>query len=170
MTVELRRLREGEAARIRELRLRALRDAPAAFATSFEEGRTQRPERWSEWTSIGARAETHLAVVAADGERWLGMVVGRLLPRSPGSAWLEALWVDPSVRRSGLGSGLIEAVATWSRDRGAHRLELSVTERNAPARALYAHAGFSETGRRRPLPADPSRTEVFLTRSLRPQE
>jgi ribosomal protein S18 acetylase RimI-like enzyme len=167
VTVEFRRLREGEAARIRELRLRALRDAPAAFAASVEQGRT---ERWSDKTGIGATAETQLAVVAADGERWLGMVVGRLLTDSPASAWLEALWVDPAVRRSGLGSGLIEAVATWSRDRGAQTLELSVTARNGPARALYAHTGFSETGRRRPLPSDPSRTEVFLIRSLRPQE
>lgn len=45
-------------------------------------------------------------------------------------------------------------------------LELSVTANNAGAAAFYASAGFVETGRRRPLPADPSRIEVFLRRPL----
>jgi hypothetical protein len=34
--VEIRRLRAGEAARLRELRLRALQDSPDAFASSYE--------------------------------------------------------------------------------------------------------------------------------------
>ena len=164
MTVEVRRLRDGEAAQLRELRLRALRDAPAAFAATFEEGRAEPPERWADWTAAGAAGETQVTVVAVDGGRWLGMVVGWLLADRPGRAWLAALWVDPSARRAGLGSALIEAVAAWSRERGASSLELSVTEGNDAAAALYARAGFLETGRRRPLPADPSRTEVFLSR------
>jgi ribosomal protein S18 acetylase RimI-like enzyme len=166
VTVQLRRLGEGEARLLRDLRLRALRDAPAAFADSLEEGRAQSPERWTEWTRTGAAGETQVTVVAVKDDRGVGMIVGRLLADPPGAAWLEALWVDPSIRRAGLGSGLIEAVADWSRERGATRLDLSVTEGNEPASALYAHAGFLETGRRRPLPADPSRTEVFLSRPL----
>jgi ribosomal protein S18 acetylase RimI-like enzyme len=166
VTIELRRLRQGEAEQLRELRLRALQDAPDAFAASLDGGRAVPPEAWNEWTTMGAVSETQLTVVAVDGDRWLGMVVGRLLPDRPGSAWLEALWVDPGARRAGLGSRLIEAVAAWSRDRGVRTLELSVTENNGPAKALYARCGFVETGRRRPLPADPSRTEVFLSRGL----
>jgi ribosomal protein S18 acetylase RimI-like enzyme len=164
VTFELRRIREGEAARLRELRLRALRDSPAAFADSFEERRAQPQERWIDWASAGAAGETLVTIVAVDHGRWIGMVVARLLADPPGRAWLEALWVDPSVRRAGVGTGLIEAVAAWSRDRGAASLELSVTAGNEAAKALYARAGFLETGRRRPLPADPSRTEVFLSR------
>lgn len=166
MTARIRRLREGEAQLLRDLRLRALRDAPAAFADSLEEGRAQPPERWTEWTRTGAAGESRVTVVAVEGDRGLAMVAGRLLADPPGAAWLEALWVDPSIRRAGLGSGLIEAVADWSRERGATRLDLSVTEGNEPAKAFYARAGFLETGRRRPLPADPSRTEVFLSRPL----
>lgn len=166
MTVELRRIRDGEAALLRELRLRALREAPAAFAETFEEAHERPAERWTEWTRAGATAETHVTVVAVDGERWIGMVVARLLADVPGTAWLAGLWVDPTVRRAGVGSGLIEAVAAWARERGADRLDLSVTVGNEPAGALYAYAGFVETGHRRPLPADPTRTEVFLSRRL----
>jgi ribosomal protein S18 acetylase RimI-like enzyme len=166
VTVHVRRLRTDEVADLRELRLRALREAPAAFAATLAASQDLPLERWAEWTRAGAAGETHVTIVAVDGDRWLGMVLGRLLDDPPRRAWLEALWVDPSVRRAGVGSALIEAVAAWSRERGADALDLSVTERNKAAAALYASAGFAETGRRRPLPADPSRTEIFLTRSL----
>jgi ribosomal protein S18 acetylase RimI-like enzyme len=166
VTVELRPLREGEGSQLRDLRLRALQEAPAAFADSFESGRILPRQAWAGWARMGAPSTTGLTVVAVDGDEWLGMTVARLLDDQPDSAWLEALWVDPRVRRAGLGSRLIEAVATWSRDRGARTLELSVTDNNEPAKGLYRHCGFVATGRRRPLPADPSRTEVFLSRRL----
>ena len=166
MTVELRRVRDGEAAQLRELRLRALRESPAAFAATFEEGRAE-PAGALDRLDVGRGGGGDAGdIVAVDGERWLGMVAGRLLAAPPGRAWLEALWVDPSVRRVGLGSGLIEAVAAWSRERGAAGLELSVTEGNERRRGAVRRAGFVETGRRRPLPADPSRTEVFLSRGI----
>jgi ribosomal protein S18 acetylase RimI-like enzyme len=168
VTVQIRRLREGEAAPLRELRLRALSEAPDAFATSVDEALARPPEYWAEWTRDSAAAETQVTVVAVDGERWVGLVVGWLLEAPPGSAWLARLWVDPSVRRVGLGSRLIDAVADWAGECGATTLELSVTTNNGPAKALYDRAGFRETGRRRPLPTDPSRTEVFLTRPVRP--
>jgi ribosomal protein S18 acetylase RimI-like enzyme len=160
VTVELRRIRAGDAERLRELRLRALREAPTAFADTFEQARALPLGRWEMW----ATGEANVTVVADDGDRWIGMVAGRLL--ADDIAWLEALWVDPSARRTGVGSALIAAVAAWARERGAARLDLSVTTNNTAAAAFYEDAGFVATGRRRPLPADPSRTEVFLSQRL----
>ena len=104
--------------------------------------------------------------VALDGDRYAGMAAGRTLRDPDGAVWLYALWVEPESRGNGLGALLIEAVAGWAREQGAARLDLSVTTNNAAAAALYTRAGFGETGRRRPLPGDPSRTEVFLSRQL----
>lgn len=162
--MRLRRLRADEAEPLRELRLRALREDPGAFAESFAEARDRPLQDWAGW----AADESRVIVVAIDGERWVGMVACRLLEGSPGSTWLSALWVDPSARGGGLGDRLIEAAADWSREQGAATVELSVTTNNQAAAALYARAGFTETGRRRPLPSDPSRTEVFLSRPVRP--
>jgi ribosomal protein S18 acetylase RimI-like enzyme len=158
--VRLRRLHAGDAERLRELRLRALLEAPDAFAATYADERLLPQEVW------GKRATTGVTVVAVDGDRWVGMVVGSLVADSPGSAWLAGLWVEPDARRAGLGSRLVDAVADWAREQGAATLELSVTTNNRAAEAFYARAGFVETGRRRPLPADPSRTEVFLSRPL----
>ena len=158
----VRRLRADEAARLRELRLRALADDPGAFAESLEAARSSPPSRWQAW----AAQESGIVVVAIDGERSTGMVAGAPHNDLPGSVWLYALWVEPAARGAGLGGRLIEAIADWALEQGAARLDLSVTTNNADAAALYARAGFAETGRRRPLPSDPSRTEVFLSRPL----
>jgi GNAT superfamily N-acetyltransferase len=164
--VRLRRVHEGDAAPLRELRLRALEEASYAFATTFEEASARSAEYWETWTR--KPVDEQVTIVAVDGERWVGMASGWLAEEIPGRAWLAQLWVDPGVRRAGLGLRLIEAVADWARQRGMFLLELSVTTNNPAAAALYARAGFVETGRRRPLPSDPSRTEVFLSRELSP--
>jgi RimJ/RimL family protein N-acetyltransferase len=162
--VRLRRVREGDAARLRELRLRALQEAPYAFATTVAEASARPDQYWETWTL--KPTEEQVTIVAIDGGRWVGMASGWLPEQIPGRAWLAQLWVDPGVRGTGLGLGLIEAVAGWARERGMVALELSVTSNNPAAAALYARAGFTETGRRRPLPSDPSRIEVFLSRPL----
>jgi ribosomal protein S18 acetylase RimI-like enzyme len=164
--VRLRRVNEGEAAPLRELRLRALQEASYAFATRFEEAAARPAAYWEAWTR--KPIDEQVTFVAVDGERWLGMASGWLPDQTPGRAWLAQLWVDPEARRAGVGLELIEAVAGWAHERGMTALELSVTTNNPAAAALYARAGFVQTGRRRPLPSDPSRTEVFLSRPLRP--
>jgi ribosomal protein S18 acetylase RimI-like enzyme len=161
MTIELRRLRADDAALLRNVRLRALRDAPEAFATRLEDARTWPPQRWAE---MARETDGQVTVIALAGERGVGMVSGWTL--ESGNAWLARLWVDPGARGRGVGLHLIGAVAEWARQRGAPALELSVIADNRAASALYARAGFAETGRRRPLPADPSRTEVFLSRPV----
>jgi ribosomal protein S18 acetylase RimI-like enzyme len=156
--VRLRRLEPTEVEPLRELRLRALRQNPEAFAETYEEARDRPLQDWASW----AADESRVIVVAIDGERWVGMVACRRL--EPDSSWLTALWVDPAVRGKGLGARLIEAAAEWATEQGAAAVELSVTTNNPAAATLYTRAGFAETGRRRPLPGDPSRTEVFLRR------
>ena len=160
--MRIRRLRVDEVEPLRELRLRALRADPGAFAETFEEARDRPLEDWASWAADPSR----VIVVAIDGERWVGMAACRRLERR--SSWLTALWVDPSERGAGVGGRLIEAAADWAREQGAATVELSVTTNNDAAATLYSRAGFAETGRRRPLPSDPSRTEVFLSRPVRP--
>ncbi|HWM08650.1 MAG TPA: GNAT family N-acetyltransferase [Solirubrobacteraceae bacterium] len=158
----IRRLHPQETEPLRELRLRALRHDPGAFAETFEAAQRRPPVDWAAWA-----ADEALAVfVAIDGDRWVGMATGRLRDDLPDGAWLSALWVDPAARRAGLGAELIDAVAGWARGLGRVQLHLSVTTNNEAAAALYGRTGFAPTGRVRPLPSDPSRTEVFLSRRL----
>jgi GNAT superfamily N-acetyltransferase len=58
--------------------------------------------------------------------------------------WLEDLYVEDAARGTGLGRAMLEAVIARARERGCVRVELDVDDDNAPARALYASAGFAE--------------------------
>ncbi|MBD0347782.1 MAG: GNAT family N-acetyltransferase [Thermoleophilia bacterium] len=51
-------------------------------------------------------------------------------------------------RGRGVGSALLAAAIEWARERGLHKLSLSVFPHNAAAIALYRKFGFVEEGRR----------------------
>ncbi len=51
-------------------------------------------------------------------------------------------------RGRGVGSSLMEAAIEWARERGLHKLSLSVWPHNAAAIALYRKYGFVEEGHR----------------------
>jgi RimJ/RimL family protein N-acetyltransferase len=58
------------------------------------------------------------------------------------------MMVAPDWRGRGVGSALLEAAMHWARERGLHKLSLSVFPHNAAALALYRKFGFVEEGRR----------------------
>ena len=51
-------------------------------------------------------------------------------------------------RGRGVGAALLTAAIAWARERGLHKLSLSVFPHNAAAIALYRKFGFVEEGRR----------------------
>ncbi len=51
-------------------------------------------------------------------------------------------------RGRGVGSALMETAIAWARERGIHKLVLSVFAHNSAAIALYRKYGFVEEGRR----------------------
>jgi ribosomal-protein-alanine N-acetyltransferase len=74
-----------------------------------------------------------------------GMLLGRI---AADEAEILTLAVAPVARRRGIASALLRAGMAESSERGAAALFLEVSTGNAPARALYAAAGFAEVGRR----------------------
>lgn len=75
-----------------------------------------------------------------------GFAIWRTLP---GEAELLSVGVAPDARRIGLGAALLAAVIEAARSADAAAIHLEVDSGNAAARALYARAGFVETGRRK---------------------
>jgi RimJ/RimL family protein N-acetyltransferase len=60
-----------------------------------------------------------------------------------------AMLVAREWRGRGVGTALLATAIDWSRDRGLHKLTLSVFPHNSAAIALYRKFGFEEEGRRR---------------------
>lgn len=135
--------RVGEEAyeRVREVRLRALRDAPDAFASTYEREIGMTPDQW--------RARFRPDAVTFLGRRDgadVGIVSGIPHPEHSGDAALVAMWVAPEARGTGLGDALVAAVVDWARAGGHRRLRLDVADVNEHAIRLYARLGFVPTG------------------------
>ncbi|EYR64965.1 GNAT family acetyltransferase, partial [Actinotalea ferrariae CF5-4] len=79
-------------------------------------------------------------VTARDGQGVVGVVRAATLGQ-----WcvVSCLMVDPRARRRGVASVLTAAALDRAAARGAAHVLVQVEEGNAPARALYAAAGFT---------------------------
>jgi|TARA_A100001391_G_scaffold8217_3_gene5385 aminoglycoside 6'-N-acetyltransferase I len=61
--------------------------------------------------------------------------------------WLEAVYVVPERRRSGIARALVAAVESWSRTKGLKELGSDALIENALSIARHAQWGFVETER-----------------------
>ena len=159
----IRVVQDEEWQRARDLRLRALADAPEAFAGSLEE-----EERVSEsaWRERVAPSDSRVWFVeATDDDEFVGMAIGALDEPSK-TAYLFGMWVEQGRRRPGIGKRLVETAIEWGRARGAVRIELEVNALTSPAVALYQACGFAPTGHSRPLPSNPKATAVEMSRKI----
>lgn len=137
--VEIRQLDASDWRVWREVRLRALAEAPAAFGETLA--------GWSGDGDTESRWRARLDDVAANFVAYLdGKPVGQVAGAcgdQEGRVALISMWVAPEARGAGVGNALIEAVESWALDAGAERLTLAVKVGNTPAIELYQRHGFS---------------------------
>ncbi len=134
--------------RVRAVRLRALHDAPDAFARTFSEEEMHPPEFWRERLA-SPDAATFLATI---GNADVGIVAGAPFLERDGAAGLFGMWVAPAARGRGVGNRLVDAVVDWARAAGYARVVLDVGNTNVRAIRLYERKGFKPTGRTSTLP------------------
>jgi ribosomal-protein-alanine N-acetyltransferase len=111
------------------------RDLPEVdrIQTASPEASHWKPEDYLGYESFVADSEGRLA----------GFAVVRAIP--PDEVEILNVATDPSLRRRGVGSALLQALLKLP----GRVLFLEVRESNTAARALYRAAGFVEEGRRR---------------------
>ena len=153
-TVKIDRLTSEDWERGRDVRLRALRDAPDAFSTRVEEVAAQ-PSHW--WRAQHTSSEAATFVAVSHG-RDVGLVVGAPFTGRDRTAGLFAMWVAPGARGSGVSDRLVTAVIDWARLAGYQRLLLDVGDENPAAVRLYERMGFVATGATSRLP--PPRSHI----------
>jgi ribosomal protein S18 acetylase RimI-like enzyme len=149
----------------KDIRLRALQDAPTAFSSTFAEESNltdadwvKRAAQWSGAKSIGYLALDDCAAV--------GLAAGILNPNQPSRADLVSMWVAPTHRRLGIGRMLVEAIVAWGRTQKVRALLLLVTSNNDTAINFYQRLGFSLTGKTEPYRNDPSLFNYGMSRSI----
>lgn len=127
--------------RYRSIRLRALKDAPEAFARTYSEEAAFSPDQWR--ARLSGRSIT---VIGELSDEDLGVVSGAVWHGREGYAGLFGMWVAEAARGNGMSDLLVKAVADWARNSGFVCLALDVADTNEPAINLYARLGFEPTG------------------------
>jgi GNAT superfamily N-acetyltransferase len=165
--ITVMRIRPEDVDRYRDVRLRALEDAPSAFATTLEDAVRFPDEVWRRRTKDAAAGSDSTLYLAVDSTREdVGMVAAIRNTVEPSTAELISMWVAPGARRSGAGAELVRRVIDWATESGYSRVELWVTRGNDAAEHLYRKLGFAETGDVKPLPSDPCKNETRMRLEL----
>lgn len=136
--VEIVRIGPDQWRVFRNLRLRALREAPAAFGSRYDDWARAPESRWRDRLA----AVPFNVVARRDGDD-VGMASGTI--GDDAGTELISMWVDPVARGSGAAAALIGAVVEWAGEAG-RTTYLMVRSDNARAIAAYARAGFVDLG------------------------
>lgn len=140
---------------LREIRLRALKDSPAAFISSYDTEVSWTEAHWRQ-SFVGA-----LWVVPRRGRQIVGMARSlRVDGRPADERHLESVWVDPRHRRTGVMRAILRHLTELEPD--VRDWLLWVLDRNPEAHAVYESLGFRPTGERQLLADASGRTEVRL--------
>jgi GNAT superfamily N-acetyltransferase len=154
--MRLRTLEPHEVSLHRELRLRALREAADSFGETFADVVARPTSYWEDLTRSVTEPGHHVMFLAYAGSDVVGSTYG-LLDQDQGEVGrVGGMWVDPAWRRRGVGRALLQQVFSWARGHRLSRLGLWAPSHSRAALGLYAEAGFRETGKRRPLPTNPT--------------
>lgn len=138
--VRIRRIRPEDGPVLRDLRLRALADAPDAFGQPLEEAQRLPQREWDRNARQSSHGASRTWLIAESESRTVGLVQGR--KRRPRTLLLFSMWVDPQDRRLGVGRDLIDSLEDWARGWHGSETILWVLAVNAPAIEFYRDLGF----------------------------
>jgi GNAT superfamily N-acetyltransferase len=162
----VRTIRHDESATLRALRLRALADAPAAFASTLAAESALGDDHWRRLVKEAVAGDEATIAIAIDGDRRVGMAGGYWFERDPGIAQLWGLWVEPAARGAHIGAALVGAVGDWAASGGATTVRLGIIEPADELRRFYARLGFVALDDPAPLRTDPTRFAAFMVRRV----
>jgi ribosomal protein S18 acetylase RimI-like enzyme len=148
--VTIRPFQANEWRAYRDLRLRALQEAPEAFCSTFASAR-QIPD--ADWQARLAHIQPDhdYPIAALLAEQPVAMAWVTIDRNHPTHANLFQMWVAPEYRGQGVGRQVVQAAIAWARDRQLQSLHLGVTVGDTPARHLYESLGFVAVGELEPL-------------------
>jgi len=147
------------------VRLRALKDTPLAFGSTYVRESQFTEDEWNARTANldGNKAVGYLASLYGD---YVGLAVCFLDDNDSSIAYLYSMWVAPEQRRSGVGKELVTTIERWAAEHGARTLDLMVTNINHSAITFYERLGYKKTGHTEPYRNDPALFELGMTKSL----
>ena len=158
--VEIVPLKADEWEDLKRLRITALTESPDSFSPTAESARAHDDDYWRRGAKRAAEADNfEMFIVRRNG---VGLGLASANRDDNGIGHIGAMWVDPMLRGQGVGARLFDTVVTHLRSLGCTTIELSVTETNTAAIALYQSRGFLLTGTFEPLREGSKLRNLFM--------
>ncbi|MFC4103356.1 GNAT family N-acetyltransferase [Paenibacillus xanthanilyticus] len=143
----IRVLTSDDAERYRALRLRALREHPEAFLTTYEAELDRPVEMTRDKLTPEAGKFTLGAIEASDELAGVATLVRETNPKVAHKANVYAVYVAPEARGKRVGLSLMQALIAGAKAcEGVEQLHLTVMASNEAAVRLYVSVGFSVYG------------------------
>ena len=127
-------------AKLKRLRLRALKDSPDCFL-SLHAAEKQYPDE--RWMAEFERGDWYAGVSRHDDVSLIGVTREPDMPES--ERYIEYMWVARGFRRQGIGQYMLQEVLRILRASGVKVVYLWVLDGNAAAAELYQKVGFGFT-------------------------
>lgn len=159
------RIRSDQWRILRDVRLRALEEAPYAFGTTLAEGQIRTDRDWQDMARDHATLLDRAYFMACVRDNPCGMA--GCYRRASDIVVLTAMWVAPEFRGQKIGEQIVCAVIEWAREGGATTLEAWVSENN-PARFFYQKIGFEDTDLIEPIRSNSKIQMVLMRRDITP--
>jgi ribosomal protein S18 acetylase RimI-like enzyme len=167
LQIALEKLTPANALVFKTVRLRALQESPRSFSSTYAKESAFPDDEWMA-RSVRWSRDGFISYLAFDGPIACGMVGCTSEGQEPQCAHVVSMWVDPTYRRAGVGTILIDALRAWAKNRRLLELTLKVTSVNQPAIKFYERLGFRMTGETSPYPNDLNIMEYKMTLDLHP--
>ena len=147
------------------VRLRALKDSPTAFGSTYAKESAFSDSDWlrrvDTWNGPGG-----VCYLGMDAGVPCGIIAGYSNKCDPPKVFVASMWVAPTHRRSGLGTMLMDAVKLWAHTISVGELYLMVTSNNLAAIRFYEKCGFTFTGTTGTYEHDPALFEYEMVTPL----
>ncbi|MCX6391487.1 MAG: GNAT family N-acetyltransferase [Actinobacteria bacterium] len=142
--IDVRSIQGDEGELLREVRLAALKSAPAAFLETFEEVAADPADVWAARAAASTGEGDQLIMVAFDQGRPVGMagIAREIGQRRRHRATLWGVWLDPAHRGRGVGRQMVSTALDWARELEVRAVYLEVVENEDPSWSLYGRLGF----------------------------
>lgn len=143
--MQLRMLNADDAEQFQSLRLRALAECPAAFASSYEEEAFESREIVSQRLNPSGQRAIFGAFV---GNALVGVLGLQRegMKKLAHKAYMWGMYVAPEHRRAGVGELLVRQVLQHAHALGVRQVNLGVNITNVAALKLYKKLGFTTFG------------------------
>lgn len=163
--VEIEKITGQTAMIYKDLRLRALKEAPTAFGSTYLAESHLTDADWLNRVHNSNGQNSVLYIANYHGSA-VGLAGGYLNEQNRQRAHLVSMWTASTHRKLGVGRLLVKTICEWATSCDANLLQLMVTSNNYAAISFYKRLGFNPTGYTEPYPNDSALIEHQMERQL----